>query len=94
MFYVNAVTVPGEKTKELLPRHMEYLNRLADEGVFLIFGPNAQPAGSGSIIAKAENEEELKRYLAQDPFAAARLVKYSWVQFRAARVVPGISAEV
>jgi uncharacterized protein len=47
--------------------HRAYLNRLVDDGSLLMAGPFADERG-GLIVFEAEDEAEVQRLMADDPF--------------------------
>lgn len=58
-------------------RHVEYWTALAKQGKAIAFGPVLEKDGAyGVLVAKFENEEELKGALAKDP--ARGIFGYSW----------------
>lgn len=55
--------------------HVEYWTERAREGISIVFGPVADPAGYyGIAVFRTEDEEELQRLLAADP--AMGLLEY------------------
>jgi uncharacterized protein len=57
-----------ESERETMTAHVAYWTELAREGVAVVFGPVADPAGAYGIgVYRAESEEALSRLLDADP---------------------------
>jgi uncharacterized protein len=66
---------PAERAA--MEQHVHYWSGHAKAGRAIAFGPVADPAGVyGILIANLEDEDELKRLLAQDP--AREILTYSY----------------
>jgi uncharacterized protein len=63
--------------RSAMEQHVNYWSGHAKAGRAIAFGPVADPAGVyGILIANLQDEDELKRLLAQDP--ARKILKYSY----------------
>jgi uncharacterized protein len=66
-----------------MTRHVEYWTERAREGISVIFGPVADPAGFYGIgVYKVEDADEMQRLLDRDP--AAGLLQYEFTPMAAA----------
>ncbi len=66
---------PDERATML--RHVEYWTAFAKQGKAIAFGPVIEKSGPyGILVARFENEDELKAALANDP--AKSIFGYSW----------------
>ena len=70
-----------------MPRHMAYLRRQYEEGVFLVSGRQVPRVG-GVIIATGLERSDLEERVAQDPFVAEGLAEASIVEFNASQTAP------
>jgi uncharacterized protein len=79
-----------DKYGEVRPRHREYLQKLAEEGVCALAGPFGDESG-GVIVYQAEDAEALQKIIDADPYhlegaIAERIVREfkpvlgAWVQ--------------
>ena len=69
--------VPFEKrAPELIVAHRQFLQQGYDAGRFLLSGPSIPPKG-GILIARAETLEELKEFLANEPYCKAKVMRFS-----------------
>jgi len=58
----------SEGERETMSAHVAYWTERAREGVAVVFGPVADPAGAYGIgVYRAESEEEMRRLLDADP---------------------------
>lgn len=63
--------------RETMVRHVEYWTGFAKRGNAIAFGPVIDPSGPyGILVARFENQDELKAALAGDP--AKNIFGYSW----------------
>jgi uncharacterized protein YciI len=68
--------VPFEqRDPAIIAEHRHFLQRGYDEGRFLLSGPSVPPTG-GVLIARAESLEQLKLFLADEPFCKANLMRF------------------
>jgi uncharacterized protein YciI len=70
-----------------MPRHMAYLRRQYEDGVFVVSGRQVPRAG-GVIVATGVTREELERRVALDPFVSDGLAEASIVEFNASQTAP------
>jgi uncharacterized protein YciI len=69
--------VPFEKrAPELIAAHRQFLQQGYDEGRFLLSGPTIPPKG-GVLIARAESLEELNKFLAEEPYCIANVMRFN-----------------
>ncbi|WP_020669338.1 YciI family protein [Amycolatopsis nigrescens] len=66
-WYLVEIRYVQEKLAEVRPRHREFLNRLAAEGVVAVAGPLGDNSG-GISLYRAENEAALQELIDQDPY--------------------------
>ncbi|HEY8782841.1 MAG TPA: YciI family protein [Mucilaginibacter sp.] len=68
--------------RAIMQQHVVYWRDLMDKGKVLVFGPVMDPkAVYGLGIIEAENEEEVKAFIANDP--ATKINTYEWYPMRA-----------
>jgi uncharacterized protein YciI len=65
-----------ERDPNLIAAHRKFLQEGYDEGRFLLSGPSIPPTG-GVLLARAESLEELKAFLADEPFCKENLMRFS-----------------
>jgi uncharacterized protein YciI len=65
-----------ERDPAIIAAHRQFLQRGYDEGRFLLSGPSVPPTG-GVLVARAESLEQLKLFLADEPFCKANLMRFS-----------------
>jgi len=69
--------VPFEKrAPELIAAHRQFLQQGYDAERFLLSGPSIPPKG-GILIARAQSLEELKEFLANEPYCKAKVMRFS-----------------
>lgn len=69
--------VPFEKrARELIAAHRQFLQQGYDEGRFLLSGPTIPPKG-GILIARAESLEQLNKFLAEEPYCKANVMRFN-----------------
>ena len=76
-----------DKIDAAMPRHMAYLRKQYNDGVFLVSGRQVPRIG-GVIIATGVSREELEQLVALDPFVADGLAEASIVEFNASQTAP------
>ena len=64
---------------EARPQHRRFLSGLADEGRLRASGPYVGADPSALLIFTAENEQEVRTLLDQDPFHEAGLIESSTI---------------
>lgn len=62
------------------PKHLDWLQKHYDAGLFIASGRKVPPTG-GVIIAKGMAREDLDALLATDPFAMDKLASYEIIEF-------------
>lgn len=68
--------VPFEqRAPELIAAHRRFLQQGYDDGRFLLSGPSIPPAG-GVLVARAESLDELKEWLADEPYCKAKVMRF------------------
>lgn len=72
------------------PRHLEWLKKQYDAGLFLASGRKSPPTG-GVILARAMDRSDLDEILASDPFAMEELANYEITEFDPAMTCPELS---
>jgi uncharacterized protein YciI len=66
----------SEIPAELIDKHHEFLQNGYDSGIFLFSGPHIPPHG-GFLVARSESLEQLKAFLAEEPFVKAKTMRFS-----------------
>jgi uncharacterized protein YciI len=68
--------VPFEqRAPELIAAHRQFLQQGYDKGHFLLSGPSIPPKG-GILIARSESLDELKAFLADEPYSKAKVMRF------------------
>ncbi|MDF2433627.1 MAG: hypothetical protein JWP44_3258 [Mucilaginibacter sp.] len=63
--------------RAIMHRHAAYLKDLANKGVIIVFGPVFDPnAAYGMAVVNAENEEQVKTIIANDPASAINTYEF------------------
>ena len=55
--------------------HLSLISRLRDEGAIVIAGALGDPPHGAAICFRGGDEEAIERFIAEDPYVAAGLVK-------------------
>jgi len=71
---------PLECIEELVPAHIEFLDRFYSEAKFIVSG-RKNPRTGGVIVANARNEEEVWSIIKQDPFYIDGAAEYEVIEF-------------
>ncbi|GMA98677.1 YciI family protein [Pelosinus sp. IPA-1] len=71
---------PLEYLDQLIPAHIEFLDRFYNQSKFLVSG-RRNPRVGGVIIAKASSEEEVWDIIKQDPFHSNGAAEYEVIEF-------------
>ncbi len=71
---------PLERIDELIPAHIEFLDRFYNQAKFIVSG-RRKPRVGGIILANASNEEEVWEIIKQDPFYTDRAAEYEVIEF-------------
>lgn len=69
-----------ERINEIRERHREFLNTGYEKGIILMSGPQV-PRTGGMIIARAESMEQIKEFLANDPYQKEKAAEYKFTEF-------------
>lgn len=81
MYLIHVSVDLGEISEQYHAQHIEFLNQQFDNKVFLTFGRNLSKNSAGVIIAQAENQDELERIVALDPYVKHRCANYEIEEF-------------
>ena len=69
--FVALLTFKNEYQRlQVRPKHREYLASLLEQGKLVLSGPFADDSGA-LIIYEADKEEEVREFIAADPYTAA-----------------------
>ncbi|WP_433028243.1 YciI family protein [Actinomycetospora sp. CA-053990] len=66
--------------------HLEFVKSCHDDGLFVASGPR-RPAVGGLIIARGDDEQELRTLMLKDPFVRDGIASYEFFGFRPSRAV-------
>lgn len=69
------------------PAHLDFLDKYYQQNYFVVSGRRASSTG-GVIVANIKDEQQLKKILAEDPFAIHELADYEIIEFNPARYHP------
>ena len=72
--------VPLEQIAQVRPEHRDFLQTGFDRGLLLMSGPLNPPTG-GIAVARAESQEEIQAFFAQDPYNLNGMTTYGFVEF-------------
>jgi uncharacterized protein YciI len=72
--------VPFEKLETVVPAHRAYLSEGYKKGLLLVSGPQ-NPRTGGIVVAKANNENEIKDFFSKDPYCTGNLADYRFIEF-------------
>ncbi|MDQ1538737.1 MAG: hypothetical protein QOE58_3130 [Actinomycetota bacterium] len=78
-------TVPLERVTNLLPDHMNWLEKHYAAGVFVASGRKV-PRDGGVILAVAADRSGVEEIIATDPFVLAQVCEYRLTEFVATTV--------
>ncbi|MEV4330902.1 YciI family protein [Streptomyces sp. NPDC049597] len=84
-------TAPIERVEELLDAHVEWLDALYEEGVFIASG-RKNPRDGGVILAVGDDRARIERIAAADPFVMGEVCTYRITEFIATKTAPGLAA--
>lgn len=88
MFLISiAYKVPFEQVEPHLEKHILFVRKYVDCGVFLLTGKKI-PRTGGIILAKAENRETLMKLLKEDPFVEFELAEFEITEIQLSQVSP------
>lgn len=80
---------PLEKVEPLLEAHMAFINKYYENETFIASGPKV-PRTGGVVLAVSDSREEIETLLAEDPFHAAKVVRYTVTEFYPRRTADGL----
>jgi len=83
--------VPFEQVEPHLERHILFVQKYVDSGVFLLTGKKI-PRTGGIILAKVESREKLLTLLEEDPFAEFELAEFEITEIQLSQVSPELLA--
>ncbi|AIR69251.1 MULTISPECIES: YciI family protein [Dickeya] len=90
MYIINLTyNAPLDEVENLLERHVTWLKRGYEQGVFVASG-RKNPRTGGVILAKSVEREELEDFLKQDPFQA--VANYEVIDFQPSMTVDTFAA--
>jgi uncharacterized protein YciI len=72
--------VPFEELQYVLPAHRAFLDEGYAKGLLLMSGPQ-NPKTGGIVVARAEDEKEIKAFFAGDPYHTEGLAEHRFVEF-------------
>jgi len=77
---------PTPEESVIVSEHFEYLKRLADEGVVVLFGRtlNTDPSCFGIVIFRAESEDAARRIMENDPAVRQGVMRAELFPYRIA----------
>ncbi len=82
MFVVNIVYIQDfQNIEPFVVKHREFLELYYQQGYFLVSGPK-EPRTGGMLIAMIDNQEQLEKIFAQDPYCIHNLARYEFTQFK------------
>ncbi|MFE9426732.1 YciI family protein [Kitasatospora sp. NPDC006697] len=84
-------TAPLETIDELLPAHVEWLERHYADGTLLASG-RLVPRTGGVVLARAADRAALDAVLAGDPFGRAGAAEYEVAEFVPSKAAAGLEA--
>jgi uncharacterized protein YciI len=77
---LSSYSVPFEQLGDNIADHRAFLQNGYDRGFLLCSGPQ-NPKTGGAIIARAASMEEIKEFMAGDPYQKRGLAKYQFIEF-------------
>jgi uncharacterized protein YciI len=83
-------TAPLNHIDAALSDHQEWLDTQYAAGRFLASG-RQEPRTGGIIIAVDQSREEIKAFVATDPFAQRGLARHRLIEFHPSRMLPADS---
>lgn len=80
--YIIEITykVPFEELQNILPAHRAFLDEGYEKKLLLISGPQ-NPKTGGVVVARANDEEEIKKYFSNDPYHIEGVAEYRFIEF-------------
>ena len=78
---------PIEKIDELIPAHRQFLDKYYLLNKFICSGAQV-PRSGGIILCNANDKEEVKQIIAEDPFYIFKVAKYDIIEFIPSKYAP------
>lgn len=75
-----------EMDDPVLREHLDFVNKLYDEGMFVAFGARVPRVG-GVILARGEDEDAIRKTMQDDPFVREGIAEYAYTQCGFSRAV-------
>ncbi len=75
-----------DRDDPVLSEHLEFVRSCHDDGRFVASGPR-RPAVGGLIVARGDDEQELRDLMQRDPFVRDGIASYEFLGFRPSRAV-------
>lgn len=82
-------TRPADEVDRWLDDHKAWITRHQEAGRILMTARQV-PLVGGMILAEGEDVDEMRRMVAEDPFAVAGVSEYEILEFQPARVTEGM----
>jgi len=82
-----------EEVDKLLDQHISFLDKYYEQRKFICSG-RRNPRIGGVILVKAENEQEVKDIISEDPFYIHQAAEYKIVEFFPTKYDPRFSCFV
>jgi uncharacterized protein YciI len=76
--------VPFEEVQKVLPAHRSYLDIGYANGMLLMSGPQ-NPKVGGIVIARADEEKEIRDYFLKDPYHTENVAEHRFIEFTPVR---------
>ncbi|EHJ52330.1 YciI family protein [Streptococcus macacae] len=89
MFIINLTYVkPLAEVEKHLEAHIVFLNKYYQSGKFICSG-RKHPRTGGIILLKAENKEDVRQIVAEDPFYQNKIAEYEIIEFSPTKYADG-----
>lgn len=72
--------VPFEKLSDLVGEHRKFLDEGYKSKLLLLSGPQ-NPKTGGIVIARAEDEKEIKEFFRNDPYNLNNVAEYRFIEY-------------
>jgi uncharacterized protein YciI len=73
-------TAPFEQVSQHIVDHRSFLQTGYDKGMLLLSGPQ-NPKIGGIIVARGQSLEEIKQFMAGDPYLQRGVANYQFIEF-------------
>lgn len=80
---------PLATIEEYLEAHRQFLDKFYQKGLFVMSG-RKEPRTGGIILINADNLEEVKQIIAEDPFHQHHIADYQIIEFYPSKVADGL----